>query len=105
MSDDQWLDEADRLLLYERAEAAWGQEAQFDMAVEEFAELIVALHHLRRGRSSRLEVAEELADAAIMIEQVCHLVGITDIVKTEVQRKAFRLRDRLDQHDETMRRR
>ena len=48
----------------------WGNEAQLDQMIEECAELIVAINHLRRKKSDLLPVLEELADVEIMLEQM-----------------------------------
>ena len=48
-----------------------GLPAQADQAVEELAELIVALRHWQRGRPGAIvQVAEELADVQIMLDQL-----------------------------------
>jgi NTP pyrophosphatase (non-canonical NTP hydrolase) len=48
----------------------WGLEAQLRMLQEECAELIVAISHLTRGRDKALrEVAEEMADVRIVLDQ------------------------------------
>lgn len=90
--------------LYRLAVRTWGKPAQLDMAIEELAELIVALQHWKRGRDNRLgEVAGELADVDIMIgqlrivfEQVAGEIALEEFrfeaVKTE---KLNRLADRL----------
>ena len=46
----------------------FGDTAQENVAIEECAELIQAISHKHRGRSSN--IAEEIADVEIMIEQL-----------------------------------
>jgi len=61
--------------LCEEAVMAWGIDAQIDMAIEECAELIVALNHYRRGRVTEQDVLGEVADVSILIEQMASLFG------------------------------
>jgi hypothetical protein len=59
----------------ERALAAWGENAQIDIAIEECAELITALLDRRRGRGCDNAVAEEIADVEIMLSQLRIMIG------------------------------
>jgi NTP pyrophosphatase (non-canonical NTP hydrolase) len=77
-----------------RAIRRWGVDAQVGMAIEECAELIVALRHVDRGREA--DVASEVADVLIMCAQMACIVGI-DKVASEVERKLSRLSERLEQ--------
>jgi len=77
--------------LYEATLRKWGEEAQFDQAVEECAELITALKHLRRGRADVTAVAEELADVYLMVGQLAYMLGEAH-VSAAVERKLSRLR-------------
>lgn len=61
--------------LFEKAIDKWGAESQTNMMQEECAELIVEINHFRRGRSSHTKVAKEMADVAILIEQMKLLFG------------------------------
>lgn len=74
--------------------AKWGEEAQYDQAVEECAELITALKHLRRGRIGKDEVAGELADVYLMIGQLVYMLG-EERVATAIEEKLARLRGHL----------
>lgn len=80
--------------LYEATLRKWGAEAQFDQAVEECAELIAALKHLRRGRVDETAVAEELADVYLMVGQLTYMIG-EERVAAAVERKLTRLREHL----------
>jgi hypothetical protein len=54
-----------------KARQLWSKESQIDMAIEECSELIQALQHYRRGRCEwHLNVAEELADVSLTIDQL-----------------------------------
>ena len=47
----------------------WGNEPQLSQATGELAKLIVAINHYRQGRADAREVAEEVADCQLMLEQ------------------------------------
>jgi hypothetical protein len=68
------LTEDDRRLLG-RAVALWGAPQQWDMVLEECSEVITSVLHFRRGRATTDQVAEEVADALIMLEQAREMVG------------------------------
>jgi len=78
--------------VYRAAVEKWGVYDQIDMAIEECAELIVALKHCKRGRCGGVEVAEEIADVEIMLEQLRVVFGDA-AVDTVKQRKIERLRE------------
>lgn len=79
---------------FEAAVEAWGRDAQFDMAEEELAELLVAMKHERRGKAKRAETIDELADVRIMFEQLALVFG-EERVEYRVSEKMDRLRERL----------
>ena len=80
--------------LYEATLQKWGVEAQYDQAVEECAELIATLKHLRRGRVDEAAVADELADVFLMVGQLIFMIG-EERVSSAVDRKILRLRELL----------
>lgn len=49
---------------------AWGADSQIDMAIEECAELTVALKHYKRNRIEPHDVFEEIADVIFMMEEL-----------------------------------
>lgn len=65
--------------IYQRALDKWGIQSQVDLALEEMAELIVALNHLKRGRGTVAQVHEELADVQIMIKQLSVFFGEIEV--------------------------
>ena len=77
---------------------AFGVEAQLDMAVEECSELINAICKLRRGRNTNEDVITEIADVAIMAEQLTIIFG-SDKVEAEKRRKLLRLEERINKHN------
>lgn len=72
----QWLEKAgegstaDPSGLYTSAIREWGKEAQMLMAIEECSELIQALTKVWRGKHSKNNIEEEIADVEIMIGQL-----------------------------------
>lgn len=53
-----------------KAVQKWGNAPQLSQATEELAELIVAINHYRRGRADAREVAEEVADCQLVMQEV-----------------------------------
>lgn len=94
---DPLFDEEDRRT-FDEAVQTWGLEAQIDMAVEECAELIVALQQYQRGRADLHDVFEELADVRIMYEQLSLFFAPAEVEIT-VGKKMERLRERLENAD------
>lgn len=82
-------------LLYGQACGLWGSDAQLLMLVEECAELQQAVMHLRRDRVSVDDVAGELADVLIMVEQVTCILFAHDAVDGAKAAKLQRLRERV----------
>lgn len=78
----------------------YGYPAQSNLLVEECAELIQAVNKYRRAKNSAemfktfQNYIEEIADVELMLEQVKHLLGISE---TEIdQVKHFKVRRTLD---------
>ena len=67
MDYSQWEYRED---LYKKTVEKYGMEHQIMKAVEEMAELIKALCDIRQGRCDVWDVAEEMADVHIMLEQL-----------------------------------
>jgi len=66
---------SDYQAIYRATLAKWGEEAQYDQAIEECAELIAALKHFKRGRIGTDEIVAELADVSLMIGQLSWMLG------------------------------
>ena len=75
--------------------AKWGEEAQYDQAVEECAELIAALKHFKRQRIGTDQLADELADVALMVGQLSWMLG-GDRVAQAMERKLEKLQRLLE---------
>jgi NTP pyrophosphatase (non-canonical NTP hydrolase) len=89
-------DPTKRRELYQKALNKWGSRSQMLQTMEECAELIQALSHWMRNRNTLMELAEEVADAEIMCEQMRLVLGgaAVDAAKEDkLQRLARRLHD------------
>lgn len=85
--------------LYRSTVEVWGEQAQYDQAAEECAELIAALMHYRREKVDAQQVIDELADVTLMIGQLTWMFG-PQLVDEAVQRKRQKL-DGLMQRETT----
>lgn len=72
----------------------WGPVKQVNKAVEECSELITALMRPDSRRSIN-NIAEEIVDVRIMLDQVEMIFGISNIVKRFREEKIERLEKRL----------
>lgn len=75
----------------EAAVSHWGEDAQTRVAIEEYAEAIVALCHKLRNRAKEGEAAEEIADVLIMSFQMIFILGEYTVMGA-LNGKAERLR-------------
>jgi len=78
--------------IYQEALNQWGEDSQINMAIEEMAELISALQHYRRlekwGHKATLgDIAEEVADVEIMMEQIRFMFGLDSLHIFEIKEK------------------
>lgn len=79
-----------------KAIARYGKDAQITMLFEEMSELQNAVCKFGRNRSSAADIAEEIADVEIMLEQmkiIFECRGLSESIKHE---KIERLRSRLE---------
>lgn len=86
----------ERKKIYRAAIDAWGVDAQQWIVVEELGELQTALSQMRRGRIGPEDVADEIADATIMLEQLQLMLGVEKLTQQCVERKIQRLQRRLE---------
>lgn len=89
--------------LYERAWIRYGQNAQMAMLIEEMAELIVVIcHSLRDNRKPIIstvdDLASEIADVEIMLEQCTLMLGLIPLVNSKKDEKLSRLITRLERN-------
>ncbi|SDX85740.1 nucleoside triphosphate pyrophosphohydrolase family protein [Tepidimicrobium xylanilyticum] len=85
--------------VYKQALEKWGAEGQITMVFEEMAELQKELCKSLRGKENRIEIAEEIADVEIMLEQMKILFGIEEGVERHKTLKLQRLEGRLKRQE------
>ena len=81
----------DEQRIYKVALAAWGADAQTLMVFEEMAELQKELCKAARGKDNREQIAEEIADVEIMLEQMKVLHDCADAAAAYRESKLRRL--------------
>lgn len=81
----------DEQRIYRAALAAWGADAQTLMVFEEMAELQKELCKAARGKDNREQIAEEIADVEIMLEQMKVLHRCAEAVAAYRESKLRRL--------------
>ncbi len=75
--------------IYQATIDKWGEDAQYDQAVEECAELITALKHYRRGKIDKQAVIAELADVTLMLGQLSWMFGpelVDEAIKDKLEK-------------------
>lgn len=82
---------------YRAALALWGAEAQTLMMFEEMAELQKELCKNARGKDNRKEIAEEIADVRIMLDQMEILHDCRELSQQYKVEKLLRLLDRIEE--------
>lgn len=80
----------------QRALDTYGSTLQIAMVFEEMSELQKELCKYLRGKYSPENIAEEIADVEIMLEQMKMLFCCADDVRDVRRRKVERLKERLD---------
>ncbi len=81
--------------IYRAALEKWGADAQTLMVFEEMAELQKELCKNARGKDNRGNIAEEIADVLIMLEQMTVLHDCRGMVRMYKAAKIKRLQERL----------
>lgn len=84
-----------RVQTYTNALIHYGEENQLTVALEELSECQKEICKFLRGYGNAGHLAEEVADAMIMLEQVINIFGIDEMVAQEMDRKIERLDNRL----------
>lgn len=80
--------------LYTLASQKYGTDPQIGVSLEECGEYIVAIQKWRRGRGTDADVIDEIADVAIMMDQMATLFG-REKVQERIAFKLNRLKERL----------
>ena len=65
--------------IFQKALQKWGADFQFECAIEEMAELIVAIKHFKRDRIGTEPVIEEVADVLIMMGELRMMLGKEEV--------------------------
>ena len=86
----------ERVQVYADAWEANGMLAQLVVALEEMSEVQKEICKLLRGKPDLMHLAEEVADATIVLEQVRQMLGINEEVCKAMDAKVERLRKALD---------
>lgn len=81
--------------IYRQALKKWGSTAQVIMVFEEMAELQKELSKFLRGNWIGDNIAEEIADVEIMLEQMKLLFGIEELIDINKKYKLKRLAERV----------
>ena len=89
---------ADRCKTYTNAMLAFGERNQLIVAVEELSECQKEICKILRGGEDYRHLAEEVADATIMLEQIRMMFNINDRVCEFMDEKIERLDNRIKEH-------
>ncbi len=81
--------------IFKAALDKWGADAQTVMVFEEMSELQKELCKHARGKENTEQIAEEIADVQIMLEQMMILHSCGDAVKAYRRSKTERLKIRV----------
>jgi hypothetical protein len=85
----------ERLKVYTHAYVANGERVQTTKALEELAECQQAICKFILGEDTMAHVAEEIADATIMLEQMRYIFGLNSLVCEKMDEKIIRLDKKL----------
>lgn len=87
----------ERAKIYADAADTFGRDIQTIVAIEELSELIKELCKVERLEGRLGSLAEEIADATIMLEQLRALYDVNDLVCAFMDSKVTRLAERVEQ--------
>ena len=85
----------ERSKVYDQALNTFGASAQLVKAIEELSEAQKEICRALLGEKDREHLADEVADATIMLEQVRRIFGINDLVCDHMDAKITRLKRRI----------
>ncbi|MEE1199033.1 MAG: hypothetical protein U0L09_00120 [Christensenellales bacterium] len=85
----------ERVKTYTNALCRYGRNAQMVVAIEELSECQKEICKILRGGGDLEHLAEEIADATIMLEQLRLFFSINDLVGKKMDEKILRLENRL----------
>ncbi len=84
-----------RVQVYTNALMVYGQRSQMVVAIEELSETQKELCKILRGKGDMEHLAEEIADATIMLEQLRYFLGLNEKVCRYMDEKVKRLDENL----------
>ena len=90
------INHEERAKVYADALNTFGANLQLVVALEELSEAQKEICKVMRGGGSLLHLAEEVADATIMLEQVRQLFDINEEVCKAMDAKVLRLQQRVE---------
>lgn len=82
----------ERESVYRNALKVYGQQLQEVVSIEELSEVVKEVCKMQRGQGSVGKLAEEIADATIMLEQLRMIYGINEEVCAFMDQKILRLK-------------
>ena len=85
----------DRAKIYADAADTFGNDIQIVVALEELSEVQKELCKALRGKVNTFNLAEEVADATIMLEQLRQMFNINEQVCGYMDEKVLRLQQRI----------
>lgn len=85
----------ERLKVYTNAFVANGERMQMVVALEELSECQKEICKFLRGEGDAGHLAEEIADATIVLEQMRYIFGLNSLVCEKMDEKIIRLDHRL----------
>lgn len=85
--------------MYKKAINKWGYGSQINMVIEELSELIVVIQQDKRGRTTPKEMASEIVDAKIMLEQLIIMFDNEELIDEIKKEKLERLEKRLEREE------
>ena len=89
------IDYEQRVQTYTNALIHFGKAVQLVVALEELSEVQKEICKVMRGESNLDHLAEEIADATIMLEQIRLIFNLNDLVCEKMDEKVQRLDDKL----------
>jgi len=73
--------------IYQKCIEKWGYNSQFEKAVEEFAELIVAIKHMNKTNKPDIDsVMQEMAQCELLIGQLKYIFSLYMGTETSVEK-------------------
>ncbi len=88
-----------RLEVYDILLKRYGAQLQSVVALEELSECQKEICKFLRGKGDIDHLAEEVADATIMLEQICYMYKLDEKVSRYMDEKEQRMVDRLEAGD------